>query len=163
MKYVVINSKKRVERVITNDTFPVHSALNTVIEITDEQYEQIEERVAQRLVTFFSNDIIFTGEEWVWENMTPDQKYKKKLQEGFSNNGIVFGITEKDLTQWTQALTALSTAEAIGNDITTMTVQDLIGPVLDINGEPVANMTVLGFRQLMMQLIQYIGVLRSTR
>jgi hypothetical protein len=81
---------------------------------------------------------------------------------GCEVNGVTYGIAEKDQLAWTAALTALDNASALGAFDPSLTpVEAVLGPILDIAGRPVPSMTVIGFRQTMLALVQRIGQIRA--
>lgn len=88
--------------------------------------------------------------------------YEAALAAGCEVGGVTYGITGKDQLAWTAALTALDNAQALGAfDPSVTPVEAALGPILDIEGRPVPSMTVIGFRQTMLALVQRIGQIRA--
>jgi hypothetical protein len=84
------------------------------------------------------------------------------INRGHVVNGTRYAIDAAAQAQWTAALTALDNAAALGAfNPNTTTVESVLGPILDRDGNPAPSMTVMQFRAVMAQLALRIGQIRA--
>ena len=174
MKYAILGPQKGINRI--TDTEPQNVPEQaTVAEITDEQAALIEAgRTTSPPIRYFLIDgELKTMQEKMeaeremreatrYAVMTTAEKVKFAFTRGHTISGTTYGIGEKDQIAWTQALTALDNAAALGAfDATVTPVEAVLGPILDRDGNPAPSMTVMQFRGVMAQLAIRIGQLRA--
>ena len=165
MKYALVNNKfKTISSTSTRDNTYYDANVFTQVEITDADADKINQ--IPRVRYYYIDEQVITQDEKISADRlareTPAEKLKRLLSLGHSVNGVTYGITPNDQNQWVSALTVLGNAKILNacNESST-SVQSVLGPLLDINGNPVDSMTVLEFRVVMAQLGIKVGEIRN--
>jgi len=176
MKYALVHNQfKSISSISNREITHYTSDIFTQIEITDADAEKINQ--IPRILCYYIDgqvltrdekraaDVLARAEKIAADKLareTPTAKLTRLLSLGHTVGGVTYGITPNDQNQWVSALTVLGNAKILNafNEATTP-VQSVLGPLLDINGNPVDSMTVLEFRGVMAQLGIRVGEIRT--
>lgn len=116
---------------------------------------------------------IGTAAGYTWNPLPPGEKSRiARLMrpenipyaKGATIDRVTWATTPEDQSRWVAALVALDNLRVLGaHDENTTTVQSVLGPILDQNGQPVRAMTIREFRVVMAALTQAIAGVRGGR